>query len=461
MMENYEDEGISLGQIFKVIFRRWKLLLFITGIIFVFGLLGSQLIYNKLKTKYSTEVSYNVANVSGGTYIDNSKFNYRDLIKLSNLESIKKGNTEYSNIDVEKMCEDENISIVKNVKDNSTDTQTATFTLTVSGKYFKNAQQAKNFMFDVLNQTVVNTVSIVSDSAHDTNLKAFNESNDYDSAIYYLEKQVNYLTEVYDQYITLFGDINAKNGTTTAKISVYKTLLETYFGKDTTITSGKAEYKVFEDLKNELAANYYVKNFTQNKIKLEKNMEALNKKIEDNNKVIEKLYAEMDAINPQDNPEGVHTIPANADGTVYQPYSAEISKLTVENGKMQIEIDKISNEIAKQGGDAEDLKKFEASLKSSYDKLVEFTTELNNVTKDVVTENSSTDYVNKSITSSGGLGLIMSVLLFLVGGFVVAAIVNLIIDRKYLKEDLNQLPANTKIEAPKQEEAKEESTKEE
>ena len=413
-------------------------------------MLGSQLIYNKLKTNYSTEVDYSVANVNGGTYIDNSKFNYRDLIKLSNLEEIKNNKSEYSNIDVKKMSDDENISIVRNAKDNNENSQ-VTFTLTVSGKYFKNATQAKDFMFDVLNQTVVNTIDIVSNSAHDANLKAFNESNDYDTAIYYLEKQVNYLTEVYDQYITLFGDIDAKSGTTTAKISVYKTLLETYFGKDTTITSGKAEYKVFEDLKNELTANYYVKNFTQNKVKLEKNMEALNKKIEDNNKVIEKLYAEMDAINPQDNPEGVHTIPANADGTVYQPYTAEISKLTVENGKMQIEIDKISNEIAKQGGDEEDLKKFEANLKSSYDKLVDFTKELKNVTENVVTENSSTDYVNKSINANGGLSLVMSILLFLVGGFVVAAIVNLILDRKYLKEDLsaeNQkvIPQHRKVE---------------
>ena len=219
-MENYEEEGISLGQIFKVIFRRWKLLLFITGIIFVFGLLGSQLIYNKLKTNYSTEVDYSVANVNGGTYIDNSKFNYRDLIKLSNLEEIKNNKSEYSNIDVKKMSDDENISIVRNAKDNNENSQ-VTFTLTVSGKYFKNATQAKDFMFDVLNQTVVNTIDIVSNSAHDANLKAYKESTDYDSAIYYLEEQVYYLVSQYDKYVSLYGDVNAKSGTNDAKLSVY------------------------------------------------------------------------------------------------------------------------------------------------------------------------------------------------------------------------------------------------
>ncbi len=461
-MQEYEDEGISLGQIFKVIFRRWKLLLFITGIIFVFGLLGSQLVYNKLKTDYTTSVVYNVIGVNDGVYADNSQFNYRDLVKLSNLEKVKNSNNKYSSIDVKTLVEKEKISIKKEIvqDENKTSSQTV-FTITASGRYFQNAEQARDFFAAVLSIPVDRTVQIIEDTNNSINLDAYSKANDYNEQVNYLKAQLAYLTSKYDSLISQFGDIYPTvNQTNTKKLSEFRLDLNSYF-----------ELHKFSELDNELTARKYVKNFNDNKSKLEIRQASLEKQIEDNEKIIDSLYDQMKRLyNP--GPDEEFDIRKVQSSEVYAPYTTQISNLTVANAQMRNELSDIEKQLSEQGGDATDVAAFEAKLTTYYNQLVHETDTYTAVSKSVINENTSVDYTSKAIDSKGGLSLLISVLLFLVGGFVVAAIVNLIIDRKYLKEDTIEpayvsntkpLPEKT-IEEPKKEEAEAkepEETKEE
>ena len=156
--ELYEEEGISLGQIFKVMFLRWKLLLIITASIFVIGMLGTQLIYNKLKTRYSSTIEYvNVLGATDGTYIDNSIFNYRDIIKLSNLQTVKESSDDFKSIDVEKINKDEAITLTKKFDET---TKTYLYTISVKAKYFSDKNQAKEFINSVFNIAVNGLISI-------------------------------------------------------------------------------------------------------------------------------------------------------------------------------------------------------------------------------------------------------------------------------------------------------------
>lgn len=450
-MQEYEDEGISLGQIFKVIFRRWKLLLFITGVIFVVGLLGSQLIYNKIKTEYTTSIIYNAQGLNDGVYADNSQFNYRDLVKLDNLNTVKASNEKYSSIDVKTMVEKEKISIKKEiVQDENKTSSQIVFTITASGKYFKNSELARDFFYDVLVVPVNKTVSITEDTNNTINLDAYTKSNDYSEQVNYLKSQLSYLNSKYDALISQFGDIYPK-GDNTTKLSEYRLELNSYF-----------EVHKFSELDNELTAKKYVKNFTENKSKLEIRKASLEKQIGDNTNIIDQLYSQMVKLN---NGSDDFTNSNIQSSELFTPYTSQIASLTVSNASMQNEVDDIQEQLDSLGGSAVEIATFEAKLKTYYDKLVSETDTYTSVSKSVVTENTSLDYTGKSVDAKGGLSLLISVLLFLVGGFVVAAIVNLILDRKYLKEDevvvasannapqIKEEPA--KVEAPVVEEKKE------
>jgi len=450
-MEYYEeDEGVSLGQIFKVIFRRWKLLLFITGIIFVFGLLGSQLIYNKLKTEYSSTVEYNVVNVNEGKYIDDSKFNYRDLIQASVLSKVKESDEKYKKVDVEGLIKNENISIEKNTKD-SNQTSVVTFTVKVRGKYFPNSETAKDFIYDVLNQAVLDTISIIENSNHKMYLKAYNDAKDYEAEINYLNQEITYLVGNYDKLIELYGDVNSNiSDKDNEKISTYKVALENEFNKQT--NNNIITYKAIEDLRNELTAKNYVKDFKNNEEALKNKKASLEKKIEENNTTIKSLEDKIALYNSgkksNEYTEADLMISGNANDA-FTPLTTEISKLQAENAKNLYDINIIDAQLANQGGDANEIKSFEARLNKIYEALDKYADIYKNVSTSVVKNESNVAYTGKALEASGGLGLIISVLLFLVGGFVVAAIVNLILDRKYLKEGYND---NAKvIDSPKKE----------
>ena len=450
-MEYYEeDEGVSLGQIFKVIFRRWKLLLFITGIIFVFGLLGSQLIYNKLKTEYSSTVEYNVVNVNEGKYIDDSKFNYRDLIQASVLNKVKESDEKYKKVDVEGLIKNENISIEKNTKD-SNQTSVVTFTVKVRGKYFPNSETAKDFIYDVLNQTVLNTISIIENSNHKMYLKAYNDAKDYEAEINYLNQEITYLVGNYDKLVELYGDVNSNiSDKDNEKISTYKVALENEFNKQT--NNNIITYKAIEDLRNELTAKNYVKDFKNNEEALKNKKASLEKKIEENNTTIKSLEDKIALYNSgkksNEYTEADLMRSGNANDA-FTPLTTELSKLQAENAKNLYDINIIDAQLANQGGDANEIKSFEARLNKIYEALDKYADIYKNVSTSVVKNESNVAYTGKALEASGGLGLIISVLLFLVGGFVVAAIVNLILDRKYLKEGYND---NAKvIDSPKKE----------
>ena len=447
-MEEYEEEGISLGQIFKVIFRRWKLLLFITGIIFVVGLLGSQLIYNKLKSNYQTTIVYNAIGVNDGTYADGSLFNYRDLVNLETLEKVKASKEEYNNIDVKSMYEKENISISKNIVQDETKTSTSiNFSLSARAKYFSSANQAKNFFSDLLNVPVNKTISIPVEANHTVNLDSYVRSNNYDEQIAYLKAQFDYLNSHYDNLISKYGDEDSNiSATDNLKISEYKLELNSYF-----------ETHKFSELENILTSKKYVKDFSNNRAKLEIRRDALLENIECNQLIIDNLYKQIKRLCGMDedstDPVDLRTVPSSE---VYSPLTTQIANLVVSITTMQNEVNKINDQIAQSGGNAAEIEAFEKNLNDYYEKLVSETEIYKNVSKSVVQNNTSFNYVSKSITSTGGLSLIISIVLFLVGGFVVAAIVNLILDRKYLKEDNMVQATVAKADIKKEEDEKKE-----
>ena len=101
-MDYYEDEGVSLGQIFKVIFNRKILLLIVSLSVAVVFFVSFYLIYNPSVRNYEVGFIYEAPSLSQGKYIDGSVFSYSDVVSLNNLEKVKASNEKYKDIDIEK-----------------------------------------------------------------------------------------------------------------------------------------------------------------------------------------------------------------------------------------------------------------------------------------------------------------------------------------------------------------------
>jgi hypothetical protein len=475
-MENefYEEDGISLGQIFKVMFLRWKLLLIIAASIFVVGILGTQLIYNKMKTKYSSTIEYvNVLGATDGTYINNSIFNYRDIIKLSNLNSIKNSNSDFASIDVEKIVNNEDITLTKKIDENL---KTSFYTIQIKASYFKSSKQAKDFINAIFNIPVNELVSIYETSDNKSYLTAYNDCTDYESQIEALYNELNLLDNKYTELLKNYPEssVNGKN------ISAYQVLFQNKYGQvvekiidsnsnytttnnnnNSTTTETKTnvnnnvtiKYKVIEDLKNELSAKKYVKDFEANKASLLNRKASLEKQIEDNNIVIESLEDKIVLYNTGKNRNDSSYVEdpndlkiSNNNNDAFTPLTTEISKLQKENAEISSEIAIIDTQIANNGGSTDEIITYEAKLSNLYTSLVVSANEYTNVSTTVVKNYSNVEYESKAIEASGGLGLIVSALLSLVAGLVVACVVNLIIDREKLKPGYFDKENNSKKE---------------
>ena len=101
MEENYVEDGLSLGELFRVIFRRGWLVLVITVAVTIVGALAVALIINPMQTQYSLTFSYNYPNSSSQRYPDGTSFVYRDIVSQSSLETAKASDEAFAGVDIE------------------------------------------------------------------------------------------------------------------------------------------------------------------------------------------------------------------------------------------------------------------------------------------------------------------------------------------------------------------------
>ena len=147
--EQYEEQGVSFTKLLSVMFHRKITLICITLFGAVAGTLGIKLLYNPSKAIYTVNYKYNVKDLNGdGTYIDGSKFYYKDLLTKSTLDKVKAGDKEFKSIDVDKIIENDGISLVYN--EPKDENSTGSYTLVAKQKYFSDIYEAKDFIYDLV-----------------------------------------------------------------------------------------------------------------------------------------------------------------------------------------------------------------------------------------------------------------------------------------------------------------------
>ena len=231
-----EKEGISIGDIFKKIWHAKITLGVSFVVILVLGVFGIHYLYTKPNQIYTGSVTYQFKGSSEGLYPNGTTFDYRTMIEPEQLEAIKKSKEEYANIDIDKMLENNAIS-VSLLTGQATNENGETVTVDLpnyvsiqcSASYFDNETQAKNFLKDVLDAPSNLANSLYEAIDFESNLTLAEVSLTYEDQIDYLILQRDLVIENYEELSSVFGRNAYTDKNSTSTIAQTLTSIKSFF----------------------------------------------------------------------------------------------------------------------------------------------------------------------------------------------------------------------------------------
>ena len=231
-----EKEGISIGDIFKKIWHAKITLGVSFVVILVLGVFGIHYLYTKPNQIYTGSVTYQFKGSTEGLYPNGTTFDYRTMIEPEQLEAIKNSKEEYANINIDKMLENNAIS-VSLLTGQTTNENGETVTVDLpnyvsiqcSASYFDNETQAKNFLKDVLDAPNNLANSLYEAIDFESNLTLADVSLTYEDQIDYLILQRDLVIENYEELSSVFGRNAYTDKNSTSTITQTLTSIKSFF----------------------------------------------------------------------------------------------------------------------------------------------------------------------------------------------------------------------------------------
>ena len=421
-----EKEGISIGDIFKKIWHAKITLGVSFVVILVLGVFGIHYLYTKPNQIYTGSVTYQFKGSTEGLYPNGTTFDYRTMIEPEQLETIKNSKEEYANIDIDKMLENNAIS-VSLLTGQTTNENGETVTVDLpnyvsiqcSASYFDNETQAKNFLKDVLDAPNNLANSLYDAIDFESNLTLADVSLTYEDQIDYLILQRDLVIENYEELSSVFGRNAYTDKNRTSTIAQTLTSIKSFF-----TTNNLSSLQT-------LATNeQYVKSKQEGEItKLTNELNRLVADYNSNLNQINNLQTEWDKI-------------TNSGSTIISSpndFLTAIYELTTANSKLYDRIETLSQKLGytlstssgklvlnKNEGEQtyKEAPEFKAQLDTITTNLTTYTEQLQLTTEYLYTNYAKPIYTLTSVVEiSGGLNIILNGAI----SFVVAAILACVI----------------------------------
>lgn len=431
---DYEDEdGLSLLDILKVSFgtnivSRIRFVVIAIAII-VASYLVIGVFYNGSKTDYTASFQYQIPSliqkenkegiVTTVTYLDGTPFNVNSLVSLENLRNVKNSDSEFSNIDIEKMFDNTDITATFN---STIDYQ---YSVSIKKKYFKNEAQAKAFVSALVYLPLATSKELV--EATDNSLyleQATSEGMTLTNEIKNLINQANHISNTYNSLVSTASQYGK------TKVLIDNKLVD--INELKVVAQSKIDTLGLELYISEVEANHYVRNYSDPKVK-EDILETYN------NLVAEQLELEQKINNYNSMIQAGTMLNANYNNYIYCMDKKVEVDYTVEVYKGYIDYGTESPE-------------FEVKLANVVSILKTITEELTEVQKEIYQEDLNTIFYqyNSVVFETGKLNSVIIICASLVLGFILSAIVNLVLGYSSYK--------NNKFQNKNNEDAKEQKS---
>ena len=257
-----EESGVTLGDIFRMMFSQKWLALAIVIIVTVAGTLTFYF-KGKLDEVYSVSFVLQLPNAGDATstsytYPDGESFYFTDLVSQEKLNAVASLN-EFKKIDVSKMIKNGDVSIIRTIDKLDEDNQEGgvydlNYTIKLKAKYFANEDLARNFVKTITSSPYDYIRSM--DINYDQSLTTSRSAITYEEQLGLLKSQAYYIQANYNELIGAHGrEFVVEGGKTLAQ---YKDEIDTYLSQD-----------LFTALITNAKENGYVKANNEAKLKYE------------------------------------------------------------------------------------------------------------------------------------------------------------------------------------------------
>ena len=421
-----EEKGITLGDIFKVIFKRVWWVVGVTAAVLIAFVCVIQFWYNPSNQVYSAQFELRLP--YGNTYPDGTALRLSDSVMLENLRIIKaesylpeeERTGIFKDVDIEKMVEDESY-----VYHNS---------INVAKKYFKDEDTAVAFTKAVVEFPVTKARYLVQNINYYERLTRYDTYTTYGEKIATLNSQKDYISSVYAGIANVFGGEYVPAGLGSTKtIAEYQRDLINVFDQT------EQDY-----INKTIAEEKYFFNAQEIKRNNELDISLAEEEIEDYNELLQGQKEAMQEVIDKLGTEEVskHVEAFNAKIADYTEHIISLQR-NIERWRKQIE--RIDAYTASSGEAADKKAAFDKTLGEIRAEIEECTAEMAKVNIATYNEKAQVIYVNNKIEAEGGLNILLAAVIGLLIGFVLVSVVILIIDLPAYKRVKYAPPANGEI----------------
>lgn len=411
-MDN-EEKGVSVAEIFKVIFRRVWWVVGVTVACLLAFVLVIQFWYNRENQTYSVNYTIYFPGIETGTYPDGTPFRYSNVVSGEALKSVAASDELLSDLDVDGMvrADDIHISPLTVTSDSGVETVVdRSYTLSVKVKYFKSGEQAVAFLRAVTEYPLTRAKEIISGTASEGYIDIYNGAGTFEDKIQALADQRDYLVEAYDDMISSVSAEYVVDGRT---LSDYRLKVSAAFSAD------DEDY-----LLSRLSTGNYVLDYERFSETAEAQLSSLTQQKANNQARIEALREERDAALSAGNAVSVES------------FNAIIARLVNANVDIEQEMAEINGKLEwiESAGRDEDIAAFTAELDACRDALVGQIEVFKAVSEKYYDAMCDITYSNNTISPEGGINIILAAAIGAVLGFIIVSVIICIVDMPgYLK----------------------------
>lgn len=414
MVEDKED-GIDLGDIFKILWKRKILVAIVTGVVLILSLILILFVYNPRKAVYTATMEFSFSGSENEKYPSGKAFIYKDIVSIENLEKVIASDERYSIFNAEDLFKKNKISIsLVNSEDGTENMYSENiYSIVVKKVGCKDESLIADFIADLMNQAYLDVVSDITSIDYVSSVDKYQDYQVYETAISFLQKQKAFLEESYTSLISSYSPSYMVNG---KSLQQYKDEIDIYFSTvslDLMLVEAETNHYILDTD----AYLPYVKN----------EILRLQKTINENEMVIISLRSELNTL--------IQMYGNITSGDPFSGFNNRIAELVEENTRLSQQL-----QILEGLRDSATVNPaFENTLNQVYQQIRDFISQLEKNVQDIDVSHIRLLYSTNSIVEeSGGLSILVSCGLGLVAGLVIAFACALITEYILNKKDSSE-----------------------
>lgn len=440
------EEGMTLGEIFSLMFKKKLLLLIITLAVALVGMLAIFLFYNRSKSTATLDFYYKETILNDSRYANGESFAINDVISEENIKEVIASNEKYNGLDAKSIHDNISIQAVTVVVDEKATSTSSTiknyYELKLAAKYIKDKSTASSFFDDLLSHPINKNETIINEMNYKQNLERYNEAKTYAQQFDYLTSAISELEAKYNNLITTYGDVSYTDDKNVSRLLSDRL-------KDIQLKIEEMNLTVY---KNSTADYGLVLNYTYSKPILQNSINNLNEQVKQVDKQLEANKAQYDQILKTITESGTTVLSLEAQSLITKRSELEAQKLNLEYQIEKINLqfenetatnvyygadgvisesayNKITDATVKAGYTSLNIKNYQTSVKNVLTETYNYVSdEIDTVKKLDLYYNDparSVRYVNnEGVKYTGSLNTIIAILLPIILGLVIGCIVN-------------------------------------